>query len=54
MRLWAGGSAEPPDVLSILREGLKPMTRQYVHLSADIETALSVGARPRPRPAGCE
>ena len=47
--------AEPPDVLyhgtsrraaqAILREGLKAMTRQYVHLSADTETALSVGAR---------
>jgi putative RNA 2'-phosphotransferase len=29
----------------ILREGLRPMSRQYVHLSADIETAVRVGAR---------
>ncbi len=45
----------PPDVLyhgtthraidTIMREGLKPMGRQYVHLSADIPTALSVGKR---------
>ena len=26
-------------------DGLKPMTRQYVHLSKDIETASKVGAR---------
>ncbi len=46
---------EPPEFLyhgtafrfigSILREGLKPMGRQYVHLSRDIETAKKVGAR---------
>ncbi len=45
----------PPDVLyhgtshkaieRILKEGLKPMSRQYVHLSADLETATSVGKR---------
>jgi len=45
----------PPDVLyhgtthraleAILKEGLKPMARQYVHLSKDIDTALSVGKR---------
>jgi len=29
----------------ILREGLRPMSRQDVHLSADQETALRVGAR---------
>jgi len=29
----------------ILAEGLKPMSRQHVHLSADIETATKVGAR---------
>ena len=29
----------------ILKEGLKPMSRQYVHLSGDIETALDVGKR---------
>ena len=30
---------------SIRREGLKPMGRQYVHLSPDIKTAILVGAR---------
>ena len=45
----------PPDVLfhgtsiavlgTILAEGLKPMGRQHVHLSADVETARNVGAR---------
>ncbi|MFC4030523.1 RNA 2'-phosphotransferase [Streptomyces polygonati] len=29
----------------ILREGLKPMTRRDVHLSADVETAIRVGSR---------
>ena len=29
----------------ILQSGLKPMQRQYVHLSVDIETATSVGKR---------
>jgi putative RNA 2'-phosphotransferase len=29
----------------ILRDGLKPMSRQDVHLSADLETAVRVGAR---------
>ena len=47
---------EPPTVLyhgtsrrayynSIIKEGLKPMTRQYVHLSIDEETATNVGSR---------
>lgn len=45
----------PPDVLyhgtgekyinSIFKTGLKPKTRQYVHLSPDIKTATSVGER---------
>ncbi|MGI6231219.1 MAG: RNA 2'-phosphotransferase [Tractidigestivibacter sp.] len=30
---------------AIMAEGLKPMSRQYVHLSVDIETAVSVGMR---------
>ncbi|MCC6095182.1 MAG: RNA 2'-phosphotransferase [Eubacterium sp.] len=30
---------------SIMEEGLLPMGRQYVHLSADVETANQVGAR---------
>lgn len=47
--------ATPPDILfhgtptrflpAILVEGLKPMKRHHVHLSADIETASAVGAR---------
>ena len=28
-----------------MREGLKPMGRQYVHLSADQDTAVKVGRR---------
>ena len=45
----------PPDVLyhgtakrfveSIMREGLLPRKRQYVHLSTDTETAKAVGSR---------
>ena len=45
----------PPDMLyhgtsedvvsAILREGLKPCTRLHVHLSPDIETAVTVGRR---------
>lgn len=45
----------PPEILyhgtadrfipSILKEGLKPMSRLYVHLSADKETAINVGKR---------
>jgi len=35
-----------PGVLeSIQREGLKPMGRQYVHLSPDCRTAIRIGAR---------
>jgi putative RNA 2'-phosphotransferase len=47
--------AEPPAVLyhgtnaeaavAILREGLKPTSRQYVHLSPDRQTAREVGLR---------
>ena len=50
-----GTIAEPPRYLyhgtsnkkiaSIMQKGLLPMTRQYVHLSSDIETALQVGKR---------
>ena len=46
---------EPPEFLyhgtatrflnSIMKEGLKPMSRLYVHLSKDIEAALKVGKR---------
>jgi putative RNA 2'-phosphotransferase len=50
--------AEPPIVLyhgtgaadSILSEGLKPMRRQYAHLSIDEETALMVGRRKTSHP----
>ena len=45
----------PPDVLyhgtaaaalpAIRRDGLRPMSRQDVHLSADVETAVRVGSR---------
>ncbi|MFD3453485.1 RNA 2'-phosphotransferase [Streptomyces sp. NPDC058691] len=48
-------AAEPPAVLYhgtasttlpiVLAEGLRPMTRQDVHLSADVETAVRVGTR---------
>ena len=48
-------SPEPPEYLyhgtatrfldSILREGLKPMNRQWVHISPDFETAVMVGRR---------
>lgn len=45
--------AVPPTVLyhgttaadQILREGLKPMNRHHVHLTADLDTARSVGGR---------
>lgn len=53
--------ATPPDVLyhgtarrflpSIQKEGLLPMGRQYVHLSADVEMAESVGKRRDNHPA---
>jgi putative RNA 2'-phosphotransferase len=48
-------SAAPPSVLfhgtspaasrAILRDGLRPMGRQFVHLSIDVDTALQVGRR---------
>ncbi len=46
---------EPPELLyhgtatrflsKIMEEGLKPMSRQYVHISPDLETAIEVGKR---------
>lgn len=46
---------DPPEILyhgtaerfldSILREGLKPMGREWVHISPDVETAFFVGMR---------
>ena len=41
----------PAIVPTILRDGLKPMSRQYVHLSADMDTAYKVGKRRTPTPA---
>jgi putative RNA 2'-phosphotransferase len=41
--LYHGTSSDVLD--AIRREGLRPMERQYVHLSPDVETALHVGAR---------
>ena len=41
--LYHGTSRDALD--SIMTEGLKPMNRQYVHLSTDKETALKVGSR---------
>lgn len=52
--------AAPPEILYhgtapataeiILRDGLQPMARQYVHLSADRETAENVGQRKSGKP----
>lgn len=41
--LFHGTHAKVLDVLLV--EGLKPMRRRHVHLSADVETARTVGAR---------
>jgi putative RNA 2'-phosphotransferase len=41
--VYHGTAANTADV--ILEEGLKPMGRQYVHLSPDADTALEVGLR---------
>lgn len=35
---------------SIEQEGLKPMNRQYVHLSSDLDTAMRVGKRHDSKP----
>ena len=50
----------PPDILFhgtthkafevIMREGFKPMNRQYVHLSIDTDTAVQVGKRRDSKP----
>jgi len=47
-RLFHGTS--PDAVPMILRDGLSPMDRQYVHLSTDVETATAVGARKAKQP----
>ena len=41
--LWHGTGER--FVNAIMREGLKPMGRQYVHLSSDADTAVKVGRR---------
>lgn len=41
--LYHGTSRQAAEI--ILAEGLKPMSRQYVHLSLDVETAQKVGER---------
>jgi putative RNA 2'-phosphotransferase len=41
----------PGTVELILQQGLKPMGRQYVHLSTDERTAIEVGLRKSPKPA---
>ena len=47
-RLYHGTS--PDAAAAICREGLKPMGRQYVHLSEDVETARVVGRRKAKEP----
>ncbi|MGB9777221.1 MAG: RNA 2'-phosphotransferase [Anaerolineae bacterium] len=47
-RLYHGIS--PRALNPIRQEGLRPLRRQYVHLSADRETAARVGARHIPHP----
>lgn len=52
--------SEPPEILyhgtarrfmkSIIKNGLSPQSRQYVHLSQDIETAQNVGKRRDDKP----
>jgi len=46
--LYHGTSPDSLD--SILGEGLKPMGRQYVHLSISVEEAEEVGRRHHPKP----
>lgn len=46
--LYHGTSRE--NLPQILEGGLKPMSRQYVHLSVDVDTATRVGKRRDPNP----
>jgi putative RNA 2'-phosphotransferase len=48
-RLYHGMARELAE--TILREGLKPRGRAYVHLSASMEEAVAVGQRRDPSPA---
>ena len=41
--LWHGTAKK--SLSSIFENGLKPMSRKFVHLSLDKETAMSVGSR---------
>lgn len=41
--LFHGTSSKVIDI--IMEEGMKPMTRQYIHLSKDEDTAINVGDR---------
>ncbi len=47
-KLYHGTS--PNNVESIMMEGLKPMKRKEVHLSATVEDAIEVGRRHHPQP----
>lgn len=47
-RLFHGTAPKVTALIQI--EGLKPMNRQYVHLSTDRETAYQVGKRKAPNP----
>jgi putative RNA 2'-phosphotransferase len=47
-RLFHGTSPRALEAIGL--EGLKPMDRQFVHLSPDRETAIRVGSRHTPRP----
>ncbi|ADB57428.1 RNA 2'-phosphotransferase [Archaeoglobus profundus] len=51
-KLYHGTS--PKNLESILKEGLKPMRRKEVHLSATIEDAIEVGRRHHPQPVVLE
>lgn len=46
--LYHGTAPETAEIIKV--EGLKPMNRNYVHLSTDRETALKVGSRKTHRP----
>lgn len=47
---WLFHGTTPEGARQILETGLLPMGRQYVHLSPDVEMALTVGRRKAPIP----
>ena len=47
---WLFHGTAPANLPAIRREGLLPAGRHHVHLSADVETAVRVGARRGGRP----